>query len=142
GDEGDSLRLDAGEGEGRALRGGARVGALVVAALAGGPGPARARERGVVHRQGGASLRARAGGVPRVVGHGDREAVGVGGLAGEAGSVAVKVGAAGGTVVAVSRRNTSLKPLVSPGTRLEASERKATKRPSALVAGSKLGPLA
>ena len=40
-----------------------------------------------------------------------------------------------------SRTNTSSLPLVSPGTRLLASELKATKRPSAEIAGSKLSPL-
>src|SRR5205814_1751554 len=41
------------------------------------------------------------------------------------------------SVVPVCRSwtNTSMEPLVSPGTRLAASEAKATKRPSALIAG-------
>ena len=37
--------------------------------------------------------------------------------------------------------NTSSQPLVSPGTRLEAREWKATKRPSALMEGVQLVPL-
>ena len=41
-----------------------------------------------------------------------------------------------------SRTNTSCDPLVSPGTRLVAREAKATKRPSALSAGSELTPFA
>src|SRR3954454_14732241 len=39
-----------------------------------------------------------------------------------------------------SRTNTSVRPLVSPGTRLAACDRKATRRPSAEIEGEKLGP--
>src|SRR5262249_13732250 len=41
-----------------------------------------------------------------------------------------------------SRRKMSPAPLVSPATRLVASDRKATRRPSALIAGSKLDAFA
>src|SRR5581483_896935 len=41
-----------------------------------------------------------------------------------------------------SRTKTSISLLVSPGTRLEASDSKTTNRPSALMAGQRLAPLA
>ena len=43
--------------------------------------------------------------------------------------------------VSRSRTNTSRKPLLSPGTRLEATDSKATKRPSALMAAAPKSPL-
>src|SRR4051812_45234838 len=44
--------------------------------------------------------------------------------------------------VSRSRRNTSATPLVSSATRLVASDENTTKRPSALIDGSRLAPLA